>query len=244
MARSVLVLGGQGSFGEAICAKLLLLGYRVVIITHDAKALASGSAVHRPPVPEHAVPVVTSVFCNAALISDCIRHIDHQVGLVEVIVVTPDGLPKINNESSRPHAATALTAAYLDMLSDVAKWASADGDQSGNRRIIHIAPNLHQGNCAGPASAQLAPIAAFNRQRATELAPIGVSINMIVPAYAGQMQPPSVVTAFIEQNAHARRNAHLSEQEEVALLVAYLASDEASSITGAHIAINGGYQSE
>ena len=69
----------------------------------------------------------------------------------------------------------------------------------------------------------------------------GVTVNTISPGYIGT----KMVTAIPQGGARPKiipqiPMGRLGKPEEVAGLVAYLASDEAAFVTGANIAINGG----
>jgi acetoacetyl-CoA reductase len=81
----------------------------------------------------------------------------------------------------------------------------------------------------------------FTKALALEVARKGVTVNTISPGYIGTKMvreiPQEVLdTKIIPQIPMAR----LGKPEEVAGLVAYLASDEAAFVTGSNIAINGG----
>ncbi len=81
----------------------------------------------------------------------------------------------------------------------------------------------------------------FTKSLALEVAKKGVTVNTISPGYIGT----KMVTAIPEDILNSKiipqiPVGRLGKPEEVAGLVAYLASDEAAFVTGANIAINGG----
>jgi NAD(P)-dependent dehydrogenase (short-subunit alcohol dehydrogenase family) len=87
----------------------------------------------------------------------------------------------------------------------------------------------------------------LTRAAAIELAPFGIRVNAVSPGLTNtplvrtwidsQEDPP----AFRERVAAAIPQRRLAEPEEVAAAILFLASDEAAHITGASIAVDGGY---
>jgi 3-oxoacyl-[acyl-carrier protein] reductase len=79
------------------------------------------------------------------------------------------------------------------------------------------------------------------RAAGKELAPFGITVNAVCP---GLIDTPMVRAFTTEEQrttyAHSFPIARLGEPEEVAELVAFLASDGAAYITGAAVDINGG----
>jgi len=80
----------------------------------------------------------------------------------------------------------------------------------------------------------------FAKALAQEVVRKGVTVNTISPGYVEtdmvRAMKPEVLQSIIGQIPMGR----LAQPEEVAGLVAYLASEEASYVTGANISINGG----
>jgi acetoacetyl-CoA reductase len=110
-------------------------------------------------------------------------------------------------------------------------------------RIINISSVNGQKGAFGQTnySAAKAGVHGFTKALALEYARKGVTSNTISPGYIGTKMvmaiPKDVLDAkIIPQIPMAR----LGKPEEVAGLVAYLASEEAAFLTGANIAINGG----
>ena len=89
-------------------------------------------------------------------------------------------------------------------------------------------------------AASKAGILALTKVVARELAPYRVTVNAVAPA---AIEGPMMAALPHEQAAELARSiplGRLGTPEEVAALVAYLASDEAGFVTGATFDINGG----
>ena len=89
-------------------------------------------------------------------------------------------------------------------------------------------------------AASKAGIVAITRFAASELAPFGVTVNAIAPAAIDGPSVAAVPAETIEAMVKTIPVGRLGRPEEIAALVAYLASDEAAFVTGATYDINGG----
>ncbi len=110
-------------------------------------------------------------------------------------------------------------------------------------RIINISSVNAQKGAFGQTNyaAAKAGMHGFTKALALEVAKKGVTVNTISPGYIGTKMvtaiPKEVLDSKILPQIPVSR---LGKPEEVAGLVAYLASEEAAFVTGANISINGG----
>jgi NAD(P)-dependent dehydrogenase (short-subunit alcohol dehydrogenase family) len=115
-----------------------------------------------------------------------------------------------------------------------------------NGRIITLSSAAAQsGGVRGGAdyAASKAAVLALTKTVAREAAELGATANAIAPGPVDtplfrEMWPPGSETGLIDIMPFRR----LIEPEEIAALVAFLASDAAANISGSTIDINGGYQ--
>jgi NAD(P)-dependent dehydrogenase (short-subunit alcohol dehydrogenase family) len=95
-------------------------------------------------------------------------------------------------------------------------------------------------------AASKAGLRAMTRVLAAELAPRGIRVNIVVPgAVRTPIWAPIAPTAEAMENLEQQLSkriplGQLADPEQIASMCAYLASDEASYITGAELVIDGG----
>ncbi|MFH1604180.1 MAG: acetoacetyl-CoA reductase [Pseudomonadota bacterium] len=89
-------------------------------------------------------------------------------------------------------------------------------------------------------SAAKAGMHGFSKALAQELVRKGVTVNTISPGYVATDMVMAIRPDVRDQIVAAIPMGRLARPEEIAGLVAYLASDDAGYITGANISINGG----
>jgi NAD(P)-dependent dehydrogenase (short-subunit alcohol dehydrogenase family) len=132
----------------------------------------------------------------------------------------------------------------LDGVVRVARDAFPLLQASGRGSLVNIASIMgHRGlrQLAGY-SATKGAVAALTRALAVEYAPFGIRVNTVSPGFVETaltervMRQPAIKKALIDQTPMRR----LGEAREIASAALFLASDEASYVTGAELAVDGG----
>ena len=239
--RVALVTGGMGGLGEAICAKLAL-GHTVVT-THspgNTKAQEWLDSMKKQGYAFHAYPcnVVDWDSCTA-----CVAQVVKDVGPVDVLVnnagITRDMTFKKMDKANWD----AVIRTNLDSCFNMTKQVCDGMTERGWGRIVNISSVNGQKGAFGQVnySAAKAGMHGFTKALALEVARKGVTVNTISPGYIGTKMvlaiPKEVLDSKIIPQIPMGR---LGKPDEIAGLVAYLASEEAAFVTGANIAINGG----
>jgi acetoacetyl-CoA reductase len=240
--RVALVTGGMGGLGEAICVKLAGLGYEVVT-THspgNTKAQEWLTSMKKQGFAFHAYPcdVVDWDSCLA-----CVAQVTKDVGAVDVLVnnagITRDTTFKKMDKASWD----IVIRTNLDSCFNMTKQVCDGMVERGWGRVINISSVNGQKGAFGQVnySAAKAGMHGFTKALALEVAKKGVTINTISPGYIGTKMVMAIPQEVLDSKIIPQiPMGRLGKPDEVAGLVAYLASDEAAFVTGANIAINGG----
>jgi acetoacetyl-CoA reductase len=240
--RAALVTGGMGGLGEAICIKLAALGYTVVTTysPSNTKAWEWLQTMRAQGYNFHAYECDVTQWesCHA-----CVRKVEAEIGPVAVLVnnagITRDmtfkKMDKVNWD--------AVMHANLDSCFNMTKQVCDGMVDRGWGRIINISSVNGQKGAFGQTnySAAKAGMHGFTKALALEVARKGVTVNTISPGYIGTRMVTAIPKEVLDSKIIPQiPMGRLGKPEEVAGLVAYLASEEAAFVTGANIAINGG----
>jgi 3-oxoacyl-[acyl-carrier protein] reductase len=113
----------------------------------------------------------------------------------------------------------------------------------GAGRIVNLASDAAfaaSGSSGVHYAASKAGVVALTRRAATELAPHGVTVNVVAPAAIDGPVARSVLRDRLDEKQAGIPVGRLGRPEEVAALVSFLLADDASYITGATLDVNGG----
>ncbi len=105
--------------------------------------------------------------------------------------------------------------------------------------IASVAGIVGQATTADYAAAK-GGIIAFTKSMAKELAPYGINVNCVSPAMTGTERVRSMPKDFLQKQIDYIHLHRYGEPEEIANVVVFLASDEASFVTGANYVADGG----
>ncbi|HEY2816940.1 MAG TPA: beta-ketoacyl-ACP reductase [Casimicrobiaceae bacterium] len=240
--RVALVTGGMGGLGEAICIKLAALGYKVITTYSpgNTKAQEWLDSMGKQGYEFRAFSCDVTDWNSAAA---CVQKVAAEVGPIDVLVnnagITRDmtfkKMDKVNWD--------AVIKTNLDSCFNMTKQVCDGMLERGWGRVINISSVNGQKGAFGQTnySAAKAGMHGFTKALALEVARKGVTINTISPGYIGTKMVMAIPKEVLDSKIIPQiPMGRLGKPEEVAGLVAYLASDEAAFLTGANIAINGG----
>lgn len=115
--------------------------------------------------------------------------------------------------------------------------------KSGGGSIVNIASILGQvgfANSAGYVAAKHG-VVGLSKTTALEYATQGIRVNSVGPGFIKTPLLGALPQEALEPIAQLHAVKRLGESDEVAALITFLASDEASFITGNYYAVDGGY---
>ncbi len=132
---------------------------------------------------------------------------------------------------------TNLTSAFI-----VTKQVIEGMTERGWGRIVNLSSVNGQRGQFGQTnySAAKAGLHGFAKALAQEVVRKGVTVNSVSPGYVETDMVKSIRKDVLDKIVAGIPMGRLAHPEEIAALIAFLASEEAGYITGANIAINGG----
>jgi NAD(P)-dependent dehydrogenase (short-subunit alcohol dehydrogenase family) len=238
-----LVTGGNSGMGLAVARRLVEEGAKVVISGRDAASLAAAA--------RELGAAALGVRADVAGLDDVDRLVaatrEFGGGRLDVL------FPNAGSALFRPLAET--TEAQWDALMSVnlkgvyfTVQKALPLLQAGSAIVLNASVAAAKGNPVGSLyGASKAGVRSLGRTFAAELAPRGIRVNVVSP---GPIETPLFgrdgllasggVPALKSQWAERNPMKRFGTPEEVAAAVLFLASDEASYITGVELLVDGG----
>lgn len=232
----VFVTGAGQGMGQAVVKRFAEAGAKVAAVDINLEAAQATAAEFGDNVIGLACDV-----SDASSVRDAMAEVERTFGRLDVVV---------NN------AGIGSVDAFLDTPDDT--WQRVIGvnltgtflccregarlmQKSGGGSIINVSSTAAMSG-EGPSHycASKAGVMGLTRSIARELSGSGIRINTIVPGPTNTPMMADIPEDWMEQMVAAIPLGRMCEPAEIANVASFLASDDASFITGQNIAVNGG----
>lgn len=224
-----LITGGNRGIGLAIAEKFKQDGYQVVV-THR-----SGSA------PKGLDGVIMDV-TDSDSVNNAVKTIEEKYGRIDVLVanagITKDGLVmRMSDEDFENVVNANLTGAFR-----VARRATKGLLKLKRGRLIFIGSVVGAAGSAGQVNyaASKSGLVGMARSFAREIGSRGITSNVIAPGFVETDMTSSLDEKRRSEIAASVPLGRFCSAQEIADVVAFIASPQASYITGAVIPVDGG----
>jgi 3-oxoacyl-[acyl-carrier protein] reductase len=236
--KTAIVTGGARGIGRAIALELARAGYYLVVnYKANDEAARETLALIRAAGGDGEIlkfDVRDEVAVEAALLD-----LFPRVGTIDVLVnnagITADGLFIMMAADDWNDVIDTTLKGFYNMTKPVLKkmLRNKRGSVVSISSVAGLVANRGQANY----SAAKAGLLAASRSIAAEVARLGIRMNVVAP---GLIDTEMIKNAPIERIKEVIPMARIGRPEEVARVVRFLCSDDASYITGQVIGVNGG----
>ncbi|MBE0595129.1 MAG: SDR family oxidoreductase [Gemmatimonadales bacterium] len=251
--RAALVCGSSSGLGLAIAEGLAQEGCRVALNGRDPDRLERATRT----VAASATADVTGFAADVsdpAAVATLVTAVERHFGHLDILICNAGGPPATSFRNAAPE--TWQAALDLNLLSTINLCRAAIAGMRARHwgRIVcltSIAAKQPLGDLILSTTAR-AGVVGFAKALADEVATDGVTVNVILPGYmrtervqelqqqraANLGQPAEEITRRLVEHIPMKR---MGEPSELAAVVAFLASDRASYVTGTAIQVDGGF---
>jgi 3-oxoacyl-[acyl-carrier protein] reductase len=233
----VLVTGGTRGIGRG-CAELFAKGgAKVAICGRDADKAALAASEIDGEVKGYGCDV-----SDGGAVASMVKQIEEDFGVIQILVnnagITKDGLlMRMKDAAWHDVLSTNLDSAFF-----TCRAAAKSMLKARYGRIINISSIVGEHGQGGQTNyaAAKAGLIGFTKAYAHEVASRNITVNAVAPGYI-----ETDMTSMLDEKSKSAIVGMVPMKRvgtvgEIAHAVAYLASDEASYITGAVLSVNGG----
>ena len=248
-----LVAASSRGLGRAIAEELAAEGANLVLCSRREEVIRSAANVI---ARDHGVRAF-GIAADLSIAGEAARVVGEagkRLGSVDVLITNAGGPPAGPFESHDDAAWRAAIALNLESVIALTRGVLPGMKQRGWGRIVNVTSiavkqpvdNLILSNSVRAA------VTGFAKTLANEVAPHGITVNNVLPGYTRTERVEELAEYTGKQTGktadEARQvwerqipMARLGEPREFAALVAFLASERASYITGTSITVDGGW---
>jgi 3-oxoacyl-[acyl-carrier protein] reductase len=238
--RVALVTGASQGIGRATAVALAVAGAKVAVAARSADKLASlVSEIEAAGHEAHAVPMDVA---DGAQVKTGFQQVLAKFGKLDILVnnaaITRDTLAlRMRLEDWEAVLRTNLTGAHLCIQQALGAMLK---QRSG--RIINLSSVVAQTGNAGQANyvASKAGLIGLTRAIAVEVASRNITVNAVAPGFVATPMTDVLSQELKDKMKSVIPLGRFGTDRDIAVAILFLASDEASYITGQVLEVNGG----
>ena len=238
-SKIALVTGSSRGIGRAIAERLARDGATVIINYAKSTAAADDAVATIRAAGGKAVAIKADI-SNVADVRRLYADIKQQFGRLDIVVnnagILPPAIPVANETEQTWDAVFGLLKGTYFSMQEAARAVSDGG------RIINLSSSTTRGWSPGYSiyAGSKSAIEQFTRSLSRELGPRGVTVNAVIPGLTDTDMisdyPQSIRDAVAKNTTLGR----LGKPQDIADVVAFVASDDARWVTGQLLIANGG----
>lgn len=236
-----LVTGASGGIGGAIASQLARDGYAVAVHCHRNIEKAQAVCEDILAMGGRAAVYVCDI-TDAEAVSNMIEEIDRSLGYVTVLVNNAGIAQQKLFTDLSVEEWRRMMAIHVDGAFYACRAVLPSMIRAHSGVIINVSSMWGQtgGSCEVHYSTAKAALIGLTKALAKEVGPAGVRVNCVSPGVIRTEMLAEFSQETLNELADEAPLCRLGTPEDVAHAVAFLASDEASFITGQVLAPNGG----
>lgn len=239
--KTAIVTGGSRGIGRAICVALAEAGANVVTCYAHGVAGAEETVKLCEAYGVKASAIRADVAKNED-VQALVTKVKEEYGSIDILVnnagITKDNLMlKMTEEDFEQVIDTNLKGAFL-CIKHVSKimLKQKRGHIINISSVVGVRGNAGQVNYAS----SKAGLIGMTKSVAKEIGSRGITVNAVAPGFIETDMTAKLPETVVEENLKSIPMKKLGKVEDVANLVRFLASDDASYITGQVICVDGG----
>ncbi|MBQ3269056.1 MAG: 3-oxoacyl-[Clostridia bacterium] len=237
-----LITGGARGIGRAIALKLAGRGADIAILDAGSPELSEQTADELRALGVRALAIQCDITDYEQVVK-AVARVKEELGGVDILVnnagITRDKLAlRMSPEDFDAVLSVNLKGTFL-----MIKALYADFMKKRAGRIVNIASISGLMGNAGQAnySASKAGVVGLTKTIARELASRGVTCNAVAPGFIETPMTANMNQDALEEACKSIPLRRMGKPEDVANVVAFLASDDAAYITGSVVNVDGGF---
>jgi len=236
--KTAIITGASRGIGRATAVELARAGY-FVIINFKTNETAAQETLNMVKSEGGDGTIIPFDVADSEQTGNAVKAITEQYKNIQVLInnagITADGLFMLLGEEEWGSVINTSLNGFYHMTKPIVREMirKKRGSIVSVSSLSALMPNRGQANYA----AAKAGIIAASRSLASEVARFGVRVNVVAP---GLIETDMIKDAPVDQIKQIIPMARLGKPQEVASVIRFLCSDDASYVTGQVIGINGG----